>query len=54
MIFKKKEGNNHKLQFENINPLRLPKEKKVKLLEEIDALLKNAWGNFEIIFLYAY
>jgi len=40
-----------KLQYSSINPLRLGEKEKTILLGEIDALLKNAWGKFDINFL---
>ena len=40
-----------KLQYSSINPLRLGEKEKKILLGEIDALLKNAWGKFDINFL---
>ena len=40
-----------KLQYASINPSRLDEKEKTILLGEIDALLKNAWGKFDINFL---
>ncbi|TAN57122.1 hypothetical protein EPN15_05370 [Patescibacteria group bacterium] len=39
------------LQFAPINTSRLNEKQKAILLEEIDILLKNAWGKFERDFL---
>ena len=40
-----------KLQYASINPSRLNDEQRKTLLEEIDVLLENAWGKFDINFL---
>jgi len=40
-----------KLQFASMNPSRFDEKEKTILLEEIDVLLKNAWGKFDINFL---